>query len=407
MSGDYGTKGNPEDEAKNEAWLFQQDVNKKLQELRVNKEAKRLLQEQEEAEHRSTHADSRWIDLDGYVDGSYIPPTACLGASRDDGIQFLYPGKWHTMIGLTTAGKTFWALWQAKAVMEAGGHVIYIHFEESSPAGTIARLLHMGTDPSLIRKQFHWPASHPWTRGEMAEEIERLSDIPTLAVLDGINAACGDHGWDVSAASSVGAYRAMFVHPLTTVGSAVLSLGHPVKNMKRQGESYSYGAAGWLNDVDGVSYRLASSNQPISRGKEGRSWLYSVKDRYGDVERWGVYEDSKDMPWYFQGGFYVDDRENGPLGVQHLKVTVPSADPSAGQDKIDIGCQRVLAFLESRTDPSWDSQNDLHDQMTADPGTTPPQKADMRAILLRLLDRGLIHWPEKEGGTPGAATAGV
>jgi hypothetical protein len=381
-------------------WL-EVEVQDELRRITARKEAGRLYEEQEAQREAANHPEGRWMDLDEYLDGEYVAPTADLGAWREDRIQFLYPGKWHTMIGLTTAGKTFWALWQAKAVMEDGGHVVYVHFEESNPAGTIARLLHMGADREMIRKQFHWPRSHSWARGEMAEEIERLRDKPALAVLDGINAACGAHGWDVNVACSVGAYRSMFVYPLTEMGCAVLSLGHPVKNPGRQGESYSYGAAGWLNDVDGVSYRLKSSDKPISRGKEGRSWLYSVKDRYGEVERWGVYEDSKDMPWYFQGGFYVDDTETGPLGVQHLKVTVPSIDPGAGQDKIDVGCQRVVAFLK-KTSPNFKSQNDLHNRMAADPDTTPPQKGDMPVILQRLLDRELIEWPEvARGARPG------
>jgi hypothetical protein len=395
MSRDYGTGKEATDPG------LDYYVKEEARLLKIRAEGKKLYEEQEAALARGEHPVGRWMDLDEYLDGSYVAPTACLGACRDDAIQFLYPGKWHTMIGLTTAGKTFWALWQAKAVMEDGGHVVYVHFEEANPAGTIARLLHMGADREMIRKQFHWPDSRPWTRGEMPEEIERLSDAPALAVLDGINAACGNHGWNVSEAGSVGLYRAMFVHPLTAVGAAVLSLGHPVKNVARQGESYSYGAAGWLNDVDGVSYRLKSSDKPISRGKEGRSWLYSVKDRYGEVERWGVYEDSKDMPWYFQGGFYVDDTETGPLGVQHLKVTVPSIDPGAGQDKIDVGCQRVVAFLK-KTSPNFKSQNDLHNRMAADPDTTPPQKGDMPVILQRLLDRELIEWPEvARGARPG------
>lgn len=58
----------------------------------------------------------------------------------------------------------------------------------------------------------------------------------------------------------------MFVHPLTKIGAAVLSLGHPPKATNRQGESYSYGAAGWLNDVDGVGYRMVASKTPISKG---------------------------------------------------------------------------------------------------------------------------------------------
>jgi hypothetical protein len=120
----------------------------------------------------------------------------------------------------------------------------------------------------VIRKRFHWPedSTSPWQLGEMAREVARLDDTPMLAVLDGINAACGTHGWDVSVNSSVGEYRNMFVFPLTSLGTAVLSLGHPPKAANRQSESYSYGAAGWLNDVDGVGYRLTSSRTPIGKG---------------------------------------------------------------------------------------------------------------------------------------------
>ena len=98
-----------------------------------------------------------------------------------------------------------------------------------------------------------------------------------LAVLDGINTACGTHGWDVSVNSAVGEYRNMFVTPLTDLGTTVLSLGHPVKAVKRQSESYSYGAAGWLNDVDGVGYRMEASSKPIGRSRKGASALYSVR----------------------------------------------------------------------------------------------------------------------------------
>ena len=184
-------------------------------------------------------------------------------------IRFLYPGRWHTGIALTTAGKTWWALWHVKSVLDYDGHVIYIHFEEPRPDGTIQRLLALGVDKEAIRKRFHWPDSRPWAAGEMARAVALLPDTPVLAVLDGINAACGIHGWDVSVASAVGEYRSMFVTPLTDLGTTVLSLGHPVKAIKRQSESYSYGAAGWLNDVDGVGYRMKASSTPIGRGQEG------------------------------------------------------------------------------------------------------------------------------------------
>jgi hypothetical protein len=59
--------------------------------------------------------------------------------------------------------------------------------------------------------------------GEMAAAIVRLEVPPQLAVLDGINAACGMHSWAVKEPESVGLYRAIFVHPLTKIGAAVLS----------------------------------------------------------------------------------------------------------------------------------------------------------------------------------------
>jgi 5S rRNA maturation endonuclease (ribonuclease M5) len=241
--------------------------------------------------------EGRWVDLGPFLDGTYTPEEPSIGAIRDDGIPFIYPGRWHTVIGLMTAGKTFFALWHVKHVLESGGHVVYIHFEEPQPAGTIQRLLQLGVDKEVIRKRFHWPTPRPWTHGEIAAEIETLPTVPALAVLDGINAACGNYRWDVTAPASVGLYRVMFVHPLTSVGTAVLSLGHPPKATNRQNESYGYGAAGWSNDVDGVSLRMNAGSTPISKGSSGSSAIYVVKDRYCEVQRWGVHQSDKDMPW--------------------------------------------------------------------------------------------------------------
>jgi hypothetical protein len=239
----------------------------------------------------------RWVDLDQFLDGTYAPEEPDIGAIREDGIQLLYSGRWHTLIALTAAGKTTFALWQVKAVLEWGGHVVYIHFEEASPNGILHRLRGLGVSIEAIRKRFHWGhVDTPWKWGEMAAEIERLGVPPQFAVLDGINAACGMHNWAVKEPESVGLYRAMFVHPLTKIGTAVLSLGHPPKAMNRQGESYSYGAAGWLNDVDGVGYRMTASKTPIGKGRKGSSALHSVKDRYGEVERWGELQSDDGMP---------------------------------------------------------------------------------------------------------------
>ena len=299
---------------------------------------------------------SRWLNLD---DGTYSPPQPSVGAARDDMIQLLYPGRWHTVVGLMTAGKTSLALWHVKAVLAEAGHVIYVHFEEPNPGGIIHRLLGIGVSKEVIRKRFHWPedGTVPWEPGEMAREVVRLEDTPMLAVLDGINAACGIHGWDVSVNASVGEYRNMFVFPLTSLGTAVLSLGHPPKASNRQGESYSYGAAGWLNDVDGVGYRMTSSKTPITKGGKGSSALYVVKDRYGEVQRWGeIQTEGKDLPWWYMGQFVVDDTPTAdPYGnaqtVMHLTIPAKAGEEGARRDKYDELGVQVVTYLQGTKAP--------------------------------------------------------
>jgi hypothetical protein len=346
---------------------------------------------------------SRWTNLDQFLDDTYTPEEPDIGATRDDGIQLLYSGRWHTLVALTAAGKTTFALWQVKSVLEWGGHVVYIHFEEATPSGIIHRLRRLGVSIETIRKQFHWGhVDTPWKWGEMAAEIERLEVPPQLAILDGTNAACGQHGWDVNVNSSVGLYRAMFVHPLTKVGAAVLSLGHPPKAMNRQGESYSYGAAGWLNDVDGVGYKMTASKTPIGKGRDGSSALHSVKDRYGGVERWGELQSDDGMPRYYIGQFVVDDTlpedTSGLLPKTAIHLTVPARnEEGAGPDKIDGLCGHVMAHLRETTG-RFETVNKLTDALRA--AKIPVTKSDMAPALQRLAGRGLIEWPDVPDRTP-------
>ena len=145
-------------------------------------------------------------------------------------------------IGLTGCGKTSLALWHIKAVLDAGGHVIYLHFEETDPGGVLDRLQGIGVNHDVIDKQFHWAnCDKAWAAGEMAYRVTQLERPPALAVLDGINAACSQHGWKVGDTEAIGTYRAMFVTPLVKAGAAVLSLGHPPKARDRQNEMHGFG----------------------------------------------------------------------------------------------------------------------------------------------------------------------
>lgn len=90
-----------------------------------------------------------------------------------------YRGRWHTLIALTTAGKTTFALWQVKSVLEWGGHVVYIHFEEASPSGIIYRLTGLGVNIEVIRKQLHWGTSTPMEMGRTSSRDRTTGTAPT------------------------------------------------------------------------------------------------------------------------------------------------------------------------------------------------------------------------------------
>jgi hypothetical protein len=132
----------------------------------------------------------------------------------------------------------------------------------------LERLRGLGVDQETITKQFHWAnCDKKWHEGEMAYRLTQLEQLPALAVLDGINAACSQHGWKVGDTEAIGSYRAMFVTPSVKAGAAVLSLGHPPKAKDRQNEMHGFGSTGWLDEVDGVGFRMiASKTAPMITG---------------------------------------------------------------------------------------------------------------------------------------------
>src|SRR5215213_2996780 len=170
-----------------------------------------------------------------------------------------------------------WGCWHAVQVMESGRAVVYVHFEEASPESTIARLRQLGVTDETLEDYFTWSATEaPFKPGRMAHLIEDLE--PGLVSLYGINAACSQHGWDPNGTDGVGQYFATLVRPAMSAGAAVLSLGHPPKARDRQTERHGYGSTAWLDQADGVGFRMVASKTPIGRGRIGSSSLYSVKD---------------------------------------------------------------------------------------------------------------------------------
>jgi hypothetical protein len=289
----------------------------------------------------------RRVNLGPYLDGSYAPPEPAVGAPREDGRRMLYPGRWHTLVGLTGCGKTWLGLAHARAELWAGRSVAYLHFEETEPGGTIERLRALGVPEELIDERLIWlSCERRWSAVELYAELQALAESPSLAILDGINAACSQHGWSVEKPESVGAYRQLFVAPFEALGAAVLSLGHPPKAKDRQDERHGFGSTAWLDEVDGVGFRLKAGTKPVRRGRVGTSALYVVKDRYGRVE--GDAEPDGEG-WTYVGQFVVDDTGSEVAldgrAMTGTRLTTPEANTD-GDDRVSVLADEVAAFLE-------------------------------------------------------------
>src|SRR5512133_1790572 len=255
----------------------------------------------------------------------------------------------------------------------------------------------MGVDRDVIDKQFHWAnCDKAWTAGEMSYRLEQLEHLPVLAVLDGINAACAQHGWKVSETEAIGSYRGTFVTPLVKAGAAVQSLGHPPKARDRQNEMHGFGSTGWLDEVDGVGFRMvASKTHPMMAGAKGFSALYVVKDRYSQVKRWGNLDASKEQPWFYMGAFIVDDSQQGPTEV---RLNVPE-NPAGSQQK---GKEATLAdhiaqTLKKRTG-RFDSQNSVSAMLHED--GVKFTKSDLPIALEMLVNQERLSWPAVAGNKP-------
>lgn len=253
-------------------------------------------------------ADGRKVDLMPYLDGSYIAPEPAVGGELEGSRFLLYPGRWHTMIASTGAGKSWWALWHAVTEMRRGNVVTYAHFEEASPVITLERLRAVAPemDNETICKLLVWlDCTRAWADGEFAAALPPDS---RLVILDGINAAATAHRGDPNSPEGVAAYRARFVAPACAQGAAVLSLGHPPKGRDRQDERHGFGSTAWLDEVDGVGFRMrAAKSGPVRRGHDGAADIYCVKDRGGAVEARGQRDDGESREgWTYLGRFHVD-----------------------------------------------------------------------------------------------------
>jgi hypothetical protein len=243
------------------------------------------------------------VDLGPYLRGEITRPAPTVGLHRSDGLQMLYGGKEHAVIGEMESGKSWFSIACAVDELERGHPVLYLHFEESDPTDTIERLLALGVRPHVIEKLFRFVAPE---RQVSADALQCLLDPkPSLVIFDGVNEAMSLHRWGIREEDGAAQFRAHLVKPCTRAGAATLSCDHVVKDVERRGRN----AIGSIHKGNGLSGSLIllENAEPFGRLARGRSHVFITKDRPGHLRQHGRI--SKTPGKTFMGELVVDDSQ--------------------------------------------------------------------------------------------------
>ena len=224
------------------------------------------------------------VDLTPYLDGTYERSEPTIGLARTDGVRLIYPAKEHAIIGETESGKSWYCLASVLAEIQAGRTVVYIHFEEADPAGTVERLQALGATRVDLLDRFVFVGPDTPITDHTRDAL--LSYRPSLVILDGVNEAMALMGHGIYEADGVAKFRASLVKPFTAVGAAVLAADHVVKAVENRRRD-AFGSVHKGNALDGCRI-LLENVRPFGRGKEGMSRLYVTKDRPGYLRAHGI-----------------------------------------------------------------------------------------------------------------------
>jgi hypothetical protein len=241
------------------------------------------------------------------------------------------------------AGKSWFALVCVAAELNAEHHVVYAHFEECDPSGSVDRLVALGVRDCDILRFLHFVGPERQVSPEALAVL--LAPVPTLVVFDGVNEAMALHQWGIRWEDGAAEFRRRLVKPCTRVGAAVLSLDHVAKDPERRART----ALGSVHKVNGLSGALIllDNAEPFGRGQRGRSHVYVMKDRPGFLRRHGR-PDPKVPGKTFMGEFVIDDTHRSVPFLEAVfhapKVAGAVAESTGGASTL---ANNVFAVVEA------------------------------------------------------------
>src|SRR5829696_6175931 len=348
----------------NEAFRGERQVNGHVSEV----SADQISGSHGENEDGEPEVTSSWrpVDLTSVLDGSWKPPEPTVGRWLD-GPGLFYPGRTHTVVSETEAGKTWFALAAAMAEMANGCHAFFIDFEDDE-GSVIGRLLTLGVAPEVIRDLFHYiRPEHPLQGRHLDALREELAYyMPSLALLDGVTEAMTLHNLNPNDNKDIALFNRQVCHPLTASGAAQVSFDHVTKDREGRGR-YAIGGVHKLNIVTGAGYTL-ENRQPFGIGMTGRSSIKIAKDRPAQLRRHAVDK------WYADLVLASDADGKAEVTIESAQQRVEereSAEPFRPTNLME----KISRYIEDGGQA--DSQNEILEGV--------PGKRDWKIAALKIL----------------------
>lgn len=233
----------------------------------------------------------------------------------------LYRGQTHDLHGPSDAGKSLLAAAIARNVLDNGGRVLWLDWEQGCDR-VLRRMLAFGAAETALIERLHLvDHAHGVPPLEAAGELGADVDLVVVDAFTGllVSLKLGS----ISDTDIEGAYIAL-LRPLAALGSAVLTIDH-VKNNPQERNGKAIGSGRKMGAVD-VSLDFEAIKPGFKPGHGGRAKIKVSRDRDGGVVPCEFILES-DMSWRLEA------RESGedwkPTGIM----------------------QSVSIYLEAQTEP--------------------------------------------------------
>jgi hypothetical protein len=206
---------------------------------------------------------------------------------RDDGTHLLYPLRINGVHGDSGSGKGWVLLLAGVEYLDAGGHVVWVDFEDPNEELLISRLRLLGVSDDVIAERVHYVnPDEPATPAAIDQLLELLEPYaPAFVVIDSTGEALGLQGCDENKDLDVDGWARLLPKPVEKAGHTVGLVDHATK--ANDNPLHPSGSKRKRALISGASWALVEV-KPFSREKPGTVKLVCAKDRHGNFSRGSV-----------------------------------------------------------------------------------------------------------------------